>query len=58
VCDPHERQFSIPASLDQLAAFLQPDDAIFNFCEGACDTSSNHERPDGVDEAALHDPLE
>jgi hypothetical protein len=58
VCDPHGRQFIIPASLDQLATFLQPDGMIFNFCEGVCDASSNYERPDGVDEADLCDPLE
>jgi len=58
VCDPHGRQFIIPASLDQLAAFLRPDGAIFNFCDGVCDASSNYERPDGVDEADLCDPLE
>jgi len=56
-CDPHARQFTIPASLDQLATFLQPDGAIFNFCDGVCDASTNYERPDGVDEADLCDPL-
>jgi hypothetical protein len=57
-CDPHGRQFIIPASLDQLATFLQPGGAIFNFCDGVCDAAIDDERPGGVGEEQLCNPLE
>jgi hypothetical protein len=58
-CDPHGFRFPIPASLDQLLAFLQPGGTIFNFCtdDGVCNASDDNERPDGVAEASLCDPL-
>jgi len=36
-CDPHSERLATPASLDQLAAFLQPDGRVLNFCDGLCD---------------------
>lgn len=36
-CDPHGRRGYIPASLMQLAAFLQPGGEIESFCDGLCD---------------------
>jgi hypothetical protein len=58
-CDPHGYRFLIPDSLDQLLAFLQPGGTIFNTCtdDGVCNASADSERPDGVAEAALCDPL-
>jgi hypothetical protein len=57
VCDPHARRLTIPASNQQLLAFLQPGGRIRNFCDGVCDAGTNAERPGGVSEAALCDPL-
>jgi hypothetical protein len=57
VCDPHALRLSIPASLTQLVDFLQPGGRIHNFCDGVCDASVDAERPGGVPEAALCDPL-
>jgi hypothetical protein len=52
-CDPHGLpRLSVPASVDQLGAFLRPGGRIFNFCDGACDAGSPHELP-----AASCDPL-
>jgi len=48
-CDPHAPRLSIPASLDQLANFLQPGGQVENFCEGLCDATINDERPGGSD---------
>lgn len=58
-CDPHNFRFAIPASLTQLLDFLAPGGKIFNTCtdDGVCNASDNNERPDGVAEAALCDPL-
>jgi len=36
-CDPHAATLTIPAQLDQLAAFLQPNGQLVNFCDGICD---------------------
>jgi hypothetical protein len=45
-CDPHGiPRLSIPASIEQLGAFLRPGGRIFNFCDGACDAQSAEERP-------------
>ena len=57
VCDPHARRLTIPASNQQLVEFLQPGGRIRNFCDGVCDASVDAERPGGVAEAALCDPL-
>jgi hypothetical protein len=60
VCDPHgEPRLSIPASLEQLAGFLRPAGSIRNTCgdDGVCNASSDEERPGGVSEAELCDPL-
>ena len=57
VCDSHALRLSIPASLSQLVDFLQPGGRIHNFCDGVCDASVDAERPGGVPEAALCDPL-
>jgi hypothetical protein len=60
VCDPHGGpRISIPASLEQLAGFLRPGGAIANTCgdDGFCNASSDEERPGGVSEAELCDPL-
>jgi hypothetical protein len=56
-CDPHARRLAIPAGIPQLVAFLQPGGRIHNFCDGVCDASVDAERPGGVTEAALCDPL-
>jgi len=57
-CDPHGfPRLSIPASLEQLATFLVPEGRIFNFCDGACDASTDFERPAGVGPDELCDPL-
>jgi len=57
-CDPHgEPRLTIPASLDQLAAFLAPGGRIFNFCDGPCDASADFERPGGVGPGEVCDPL-
>ncbi len=59
VCDPHALRFTIPASIDQLLEFLTPTGTIKNFCsdDDVCDASSNEERPGGVTEVLLCDPL-
>lgn len=45
-CDPHgAARLSIPASGEQLTAFLQPDGLIYNFCDGTCDAATPEERP-------------
>ena len=55
-CDPHGGpRISIPASLDQLAAFLQPGGQVENFCDGLCDGTIPYERPDGAETSC--DPL-
>jgi hypothetical protein len=55
-CDPHGGpRISIPASLDQLAEFLQPGGQIVNFCDGVCDGTVDHERPGGLPTSC--DPL-
>ena len=36
-CDPHAETLTIPAQLDQLAAFFQPDGQLTNLCDGLCD---------------------
>lgn len=52
-CDPHgTARLSIPASVAQLQAFLQPDGRIYNFCDGACDAATPEEQP-----ASACDPL-
>jgi hypothetical protein len=48
-CDPHAARLTIPASLDQLATFLQPGGQITNSCEGLCDATIPYERPNGSD---------
>lgn len=59
VCDPHGLRFSIPASVEQLVEFLRPGGTVRNFCtdDGVCNASENFERPGGVDESSLCDPL-
>jgi len=47
-CDPHPRRASIPDSLEQLLAFLQPGGEITNFCDGACDAGDPSEIPYGA----------
>jgi pimeloyl-ACP methyl ester carboxylesterase len=37
VCDPHGARPTIPASIEQLANFLQPGGQVVNFCNGICD---------------------
>jgi hypothetical protein len=54
-CDPHARQLAIPASLQQLAGFLQPRGVIENFCNGICDAGDPTEIPFG--DAVPCDPL-
>lgn len=55
-CDPHGApRISIPASLDQLATFLQPGGQIVNFCDGVCDGTIPYERPGGAETSC--DPL-
>jgi hypothetical protein len=46
-CDPHSARVSIPASMDQLASFLQPGGQVENFCTGVCDGNGNLEKPTG-----------
>jgi hypothetical protein len=48
VCDPHGGpRISIPASQDQVTAFLQPGGQILNFCTGICDGVEPNDQPDG-----------
>jgi hypothetical protein len=52
-CDPHGLpRLSIPASVQQLNAFLRPDGRVFNYCDGACDAAIPSEQP-----SASCDPL-
>jgi pimeloyl-ACP methyl ester carboxylesterase len=55
VCDPHGARPSIPASIRQLARFLQPGGQVENFCDGDCDASEPEEISNGA--AAPCDPL-
>lgn len=57
VCDPHGARPTIPASLLQLRGFLSPGGMIRNHCDGVCDASVEIERPLGLDEEDLCDPL-
>jgi hypothetical protein len=41
-CDPHAETLTIPAQLDQLAAFFQPDGQLTNLCDGLCDGHDSH----------------
>ncbi len=50
VCDPHGARPRIPAGIRQLAAFLQPDGQVENFCNGDCDAGEPDEIADGADE--------
>ena len=45
-CDPHGLRAFIPASLTQLAGFLEGD-GIQNFCDGPCDAAVPAEQPEG-----------
>jgi hypothetical protein len=54
-CDPHAARLTIPASLDQLAAFLRPGGQVENTCEGICDAAIPYERPGGAETSC--DPL-
>jgi hypothetical protein len=52
-CDPHGLpRLTIPASVQQLNAFLRPGGSVFNFCDGVCDAAVPSERP-----TASCDPL-
>jgi len=55
ICDPHAMRLEIPASLDQLAAFLRPGGQVENFCDGLCDATIPYERPGGAETSC--DPL-
>jgi hypothetical protein len=46
-CDPHLTRFAIPASLDQMRAFLRPGGRIESFCTGTCDAGDPNEIPFG-----------
>jgi hypothetical protein len=57
-CDPHGIRGYIPASIDQLRAFLTPGGKITNFCtdaDGVCDANQPSEIPYG--DAKPCDPL-
>ncbi len=54
-CDPHARQLTIPAALEQMQAFLQPRGVVENFCNGLCDAGDPSEIPLGA--AVPCDPL-
>jgi hypothetical protein len=47
-CDPHARQLAIPASIEQMLGFLQPDGVVENFCNGLCDAGDPSEIPFGA----------
>jgi hypothetical protein len=48
VCDPHGTpRISIPASMDQVTAFLQPGGQILNYCTGICDGVEINDQPEG-----------
>jgi hypothetical protein len=51
-CDPHGRRGFIPASVEQLLAFLQPGGQIESFCsdDGLCNASEPFEIPGGETE--------
>jgi hypothetical protein len=51
-CDPHGRRGFIPASIEQLLAFLQPGGLVENFCtdDGLCNASEPFEIPGGETE--------
>jgi hypothetical protein len=44
-CDPHAARLTIPASQDQLAAFLRPGGQVENFCTGLCNGLGPDESP-------------
>ena len=46
-CDPHGLRGYIPASIEQLEAFLRPGGQITNFCHGLCDAAEPSEIPHG-----------
>jgi hypothetical protein len=47
-CDPHGGpRISIPASIDQVTAFLQPGGQILNYCTGICDGVEPNDQPEG-----------
>ena len=54
-CDPHGLRGYIPASVQQLRAFLQPGGQITNYCNGLCDAAEPSELPFG--RATPCDPL-
>ncbi len=54
-CDPHGLRGYIPASVEQLRAFLQPGGQITNYCNGLCDAAEPDEIPFG--DATPCDPL-
>ncbi len=54
-CDPHGLRGYIPASIQQLKAFLVPGGMITNFCNGICDAAEPFELPYG--DATPCDPL-
>jgi len=47
-CDPHGQRQTIPASLAQLAAFLEPGGMVENFCNGLCDAEGPLEIAGGM----------
>jgi hypothetical protein len=47
-CDPHGQRQTIPASLEQLAAFLAPGGMVENFCNGLCDAEGPLEIAGGM----------
>jgi hypothetical protein len=56
-CDPHSLRGYIPASVEQLLGFFQPDGVIENHCaDGVCDGSEPNEIPFGA--AAPCDPVQ
>jgi hypothetical protein len=56
-CDPHGRRGFIPASIQQLITFLQPEGRVENFCtdDGVCNASEPNEIPFG--DSVACDPL-
>jgi len=54
-CDPHPIRGYIPASVEQLRAFLKPGGTIVNHCDGLCDAGEPAEIPFG--NAKPCDPL-
>jgi hypothetical protein len=55
VCDPHGDRPRIPASIRQLAQFLQPGGQVVNTCNGLCDGGEPDEIAGGAAESC--DPL-